>query len=184
MHASSFFFDCRSVARPILATLAALALLAMPRFVISSGIRADTILRYTNQARALVAAPPLRTDIALTIAAQQRAEEMIAHQYFAHERPNGSSFATAAREAQYPFERIAENLAIAYTEELLLVHAWQASVSHRDVLLHPPYTDTGIGIASGMYRGVPTTVVVQFFGERRPPALRSWQPLPSALAHS
>ncbi|MBI2483409.1 CAP domain-containing protein [Candidatus Uhrbacteria bacterium] len=174
----------RSVTYHLFAVIAALALLAMPRFVVSAGIRADTVLVDTNRIRSTAGAPPLHMDTALTAAAQQRAEEILTRQHFAHERPNGTSFATAAQDARYPFSRVAENLAIAFTAEDPLMRAWDQSPDHRRNLWNTQYTDTGIGIASGDFAGIPTIVVVQMFGERQAPNLRLWHALPSGLHHA
>ncbi len=40
-----------------------------------------------------------------------------------------------------------------------------ASPTHRANIVKPVYTDIGVGIAQGMYKGQPATFVVQYFGK-------------------
>jgi len=84
-------------------------------------------------------------------------------------------------EAGYPFDRVAENLAIDYLNETPMMDAWLQSPSHRRNLLNDGYAHIGVGVASGTVDGIPTIVVVQLAGSLRDPATRGWTRLTSAL---
>jgi len=47
-----------------------------------------------------------------------------------------------------------------------LFNAWDNSPSHRENIVNTNYTDIGIAVVSGDFKGAQTTVVVQFFGSR------------------
>ena len=154
--------------------LSFLLFLLLPNSAISAGVHADTVVGHTNIFRAKQHRPLLIPDTALTTAAQQRAEELVSGSYFDHVRPNGAPFSTAVTEANYPFERVAENLAIDYLNVTPLVHGWMRSESHRLSLLNEEYAHTGVGVATGIINGAPTIVTVQLFGRTQAPERRGW----------
>ncbi|MDP3770883.1 MAG: CAP domain-containing protein [bacterium] len=158
-----------------------LLFLALPYGAISAGIHADTVTDHTNVVRVAAGLRPLWTDAALTAAAQRRAEELVRSSTFDHVRPDGAPFSTAVVETGYPFDRVAENLAIDYLNEAPMIAAWLRSASHRRNLLGDGYAHIGVGVASGTVDGIPTIVVVQLAGSLRDPASRGWKRLPAAL---
>jgi uncharacterized protein YkwD len=139
-------------------------LLSFPNVSDSAGVQAARIIAETNSARASVGSPALQPDALLTSAAEARATELLSAAYFDHTRPDGRSFATAVADAGYPYLHVAENLAMDYFDDRAIVRAWLASPTHRTTALNPAYIHVGIGSASGMIRGVPTTIVVQLVG--------------------
>ncbi|MBI4449924.1 hypothetical protein HY634_02615 [Candidatus Uhrbacteria bacterium] len=161
-----------------------LLFLALPHGAISAGIHADTVTDRTNTVRVAAGLRPLWTDSALAAAAQHRAEEIVGSSTFDHARPDGSPFSTAVVATGYPFDRVAENLAIDYLSEAPIVAAWLKSPSHRRNLLGDGYAHIGIGVASGIVDGIPTIVVVQLAGNLRDSASRGWKRLPAALPMS
>ena len=161
--------------------LSFLLFLLLPNAAVSAGIHAEAVIAGTNAIRAAQDRPTLRTDAALAAAAQQRAEELAASAAFDHVRPSGAPFSTAVAEAQYPFERVAENLAIDYLNESPLLDGWLGSKSHRRTLLSAEYAHIGVGVAAGVVNGRPTVVTVQLLGRTQSPELRGWSRLTSAL---
>lgn len=168
---------------PLLFATVALSflLLTLPNTAVSAGISADSVVARSNVIRVKQARLPLRADAALAQAAQLRARELVAGAYFDHVRPDGAPFSTAVIEARYPFERVAENLAIDYLNESPLLDGWLESPSHRQALLNPEYAHVGIGVASGVIGGKPTIVTVQLLGRPQTPELRGWIRLANAL---
>jgi uncharacterized protein YkwD len=155
--------------------------LVLPNAAVSAGIHADAVVAYTNDARLRAGRPALRQDPALTVAAQQRAEELARAAHFDHTRPDGAPFSTILTERGYPYARVGENLAIDFLNEQPLIAGWIASESHRNNLLNSSHAHIGVGVATGTYGGIPTTVVVQLLGSTRLPTERGWRRLPSAL---
>lgn len=141
---------------------------SFPSTTASAGVRAYALVEQTNAIRTAAEARALAPDSLLTVAAQQRAEEIIAAQQFAHMRPDGTSFATAVLAAQYPYERVAENIAMDFFDETRVLSAWEQSASHRENLFGD-YEHIGIGVATGAFQGIPTIVVVQLVGSAATP---------------
>ena len=50
-----------------------------------------------------------------------------------------------------------------FNDPVVLQKAWMDSPTHRANIVRAIYTEVGVGIAHGMYRGAQTTFVVQFF---------------------
>ncbi|MDO8598811.1 MAG: CAP domain-containing protein [bacterium] len=161
--------------------LSFLLFLLLPGAAISAGIHADAVVEHSNTVRARLHRPMLLADAALTNAAQQRANELAAHAYFDHIRPDGAPFSTAVVDAQYPFERVAENLGIDYLTAAPLVDGWMRSTSHRQSLLDESYAHVGVGVATGIVNGIPTIVTVQLLGRTQAPELRGWIRLAAEL---
>jgi hypothetical protein len=65
-----------------------------------------------------------------------------------------------------------------FTDTRQLVDAWLASPTHRDNIVRPEYTDIGIGMATGTYKGREAMFVVQFFGRPREAPLAPPAPKP------
>ncbi len=158
-----------------------LLFLVLPNAAVSAGIHPDAVVAHTNAIRMRAGQSALRVDHALAAAAQHRAEELAAAAHFDHTRPDGAPFSTIVTASGYPFARVGENLAIDFLNEQPLVRAWMESEGHRVNLLNASHTHIGVGVATGTYHGVPTTVVVQLLGSTRAPAQRGWNRLPSAL---
>lgn len=121
----------------------------------------------TNEARAEEGARELQENDLLSAAAQKKAEDMVARGYFAHQEPTGEMPWHWFTEGGYVYSYAGENLAVNFTDTRQLVDAWLASPTHRDNIVRPEYTDIGIGMATGTYKGREAVFVVQFFGRPR-----------------
>jgi hypothetical protein len=73
------------------------------------------------------------------------------------------------KEAGYTYVSAGENLAVRFNESSDVVRAWMASESHKANIVKQGYTEIGVGVAEGTYKGTPTTFVVQYFA--RPSAV-------------
>lgn len=100
----------------------------------------------------------------LQAAAEAKAADMAAKGYFAHTAPDGTPPWYWLHQAGYQFVAAGENLGVNFTESDTLHNAWMLSPSHRRNLLNRRFTEIGIGMAEGIYKGRPATFVVQFFG--------------------
>ena len=118
----------------------------------------------TNEKRAENNAAPLVQNDLLIKAAQLKAEDMAARGYFAHVSPDGKTPWYWLEQVGYRYSSAGENLAVNFFESDDVAQAWMNSPTHRENIVKKNYTEIGIGIASGVYKGSSTVFVAQFFG--------------------
>ncbi len=128
----------------------------------------------TNDARTDENLLPLRESEILARGAQMKADDMAKKGYFSHTGPEGEQPWVWFMRAGYRYQYAGENLAVNYDESEEVVDAWLKSPTHRANILKEQYTEIGIGIATGTYKGREATFVVQFFGK----------PAPAGVAHA
>lgn len=126
------------------------------------------VLNAINRERAKVGSPALTIHPLLNETAQQYGERMADDGFFSHVTPDGQTLRERIGASGYskrehsstcnciPGIALAENLARGQRTPEEAVNAWMQSQSHRAALLDPVYTETGIGIAAGIW--------VQHFG--------------------
>ena len=130
------------------------------------------VLTLVNEQRAKAGLLPLQANINLQNSAQRYAEDMAQKNFFSHVGLAGETFrkrieasgyydrflratCTTAKDCRRTYA-LAENLARGQKKAADVVAAWMASTEHRKAILHPFFTDIGIGISSGYW--------VQHFG--------------------
>ncbi len=118
----------------------------------------------TNDQRTANNASPLAENALLKAAAEQKAKDMATRGYFAHNTPEGYLPWYWLQKVGYQYDHAGENLAVNFTDSKDVVDAWMKSPTHRENIVKPIYTETGIGLASGVYEGRPAIFVAQFFG--------------------
>ena len=124
----------------------------------------DTALvALTNADRAANGASPVIENPLLSKAAQEKADDMVANDYFAHYAPNGTSPWHWFTAVGYYYMHAGENLAMNFDDPVGLEAAWMASPAHRANIVKGVYTQVGIGIAHGVYEGKPVVFVVELF---------------------
>lgn len=142
-------------------------------FVRGEGVGAEgtvnpqIIIEQTNDKRVEHGLAPLQTNNKLIKAASYKAEDIVAHDYFAHTTPKGKPFYRWIQESGYTYTSAGENLAISFAAPEEIIAAWMMSQTHRENILDPHYKEIGIAVASGEFQGKQTVVVVQLFGEPR-----------------
>lgn len=148
--------------------LSAFGISLVSYFTIRSGGLANVIssvlVDMTNADRQEKNLGGLSINPVLEEAARLKAEDMIAGGYFAHVSPDGKDSWYWFKKAGYVFSDAGENLAVDFSDSHDVEVAWMNSPSHRANILNGRYTEVGIAVADGMYRGRPTTFVVQMFG--------------------
>jgi len=122
------------------------------------------VIALTNTERTKVGDAGVVENASLARAAQNKANDMATKGYFSHVGPDGKEPWVWISEAGYQYRFAGENLAVRFDESSDVVNAWMASPSHRANIVKPVYTEIGIGVAQGIYEGVPATFVVQYFG--------------------
>jgi hypothetical protein len=130
----------------------------------SSAVTPENIVRLTNEARRAAGVTELEVSVPLARAAQAKARDMLAHQYFAHTSPGGVTPWSWIRDAGYAYRHAGENLAINFLEAEDVEAGWMASPSHQANVVDPRYEDIGVAVLQGQYQGKETFVVVQMFG--------------------
>lgn len=134
----------------------------------SSSITGSNIVALTNAARHNLSLHELAHSEVLDRAAQAKAEDMLAKQYFSHQSPDGDTPWVWFTRAGYSYLYAGENLAVHYTTAEDVGEGWMASPSHRANIVNPSYTEMGVGVAYGNFEGVPSHIVVQMFGSPLP----------------
>lgn len=122
------------------------------------------VLDRANAERAAAGLPPLVLDSRLNDAAQRHAEDMLLRSYYSHSSPEGSSPGVRVRKSGYTPLRVGENIARGALSVNEVMDNWMASREHRKNLLHPGFTDLGVGVAVGRNSVGYTVLWVQDFG--------------------
>jgi hypothetical protein len=125
------------------------------------------IISLTNSQRAANSVGSLAENPQLDAAAQAKANDMAAKGYFSHVGPDGKTPWAWISDAGYDYQYAGENLAVRFNDSTDVVQAWMASPTHKANIVKPQYTETGVGVARGLYKGELATYVVQYFGAPR-----------------
>ena len=156
----------------LLLTMKVLALFSIDAIPVgqaySSAITVENVISLTNQSRTGNSLAPLIESLALDSAAQAKANDMLANQYFAHVSPSAKTPWDFIANAKYNYIIAGENLAINYYSSESVEQAWMNSPGHRANILNSNFENIGIGISQGQYQGVPAIFVVQMFGTPLP----------------
>ena len=104
---------------------------------------AAQVIDLVNIERAREGLKPLVYDATIEDAALVRAKEI--QTSFSHTRPNGTSFATAMKEAGVNYRRAGENIAWGQKTPEDVVNAWMNSPSHRANIMNENYGRIGVG---------------------------------------
>lgn len=117
-----------------------------------SGGSEAQVLQLTNNERAKAGCGPLRTNSALTRAADLHAADMVTRHYFDHTSLDGRSPFDRMKAAGFKGGAMAENIAVGYRSAAAVVDGWMKSDGHRKNILNCDYTMIGIGYDSGQVK--------------------------------
>ncbi|MHB8111013.1 MAG: CAP domain-containing protein [Syntrophorhabdaceae bacterium] len=132
-------------------------------------ITGEELLRLTNKVRRQHKLSPLREDPVLKEIAAARVDDMFEKQYFGHISPAGEDPSDIAKEKGYFFQRIGENLAEGqFSTNQRVVAAWMNSSGHRKNLLSKDFTEIGIAVKRGDFKGENSIIAIQIFGKPWP----------------
>lgn len=131
---------------------------------VSSDITASKVYEAINEERAAFGVERLTWNDTLAQAAQAKADDMLARDYWSHITPDGKQPWTFVEASGYHYQVAGENLARSFPSTSAMVQAWMDSPTHRANLLHESYQETGIATVQGVMNGQETTLVVQMFG--------------------
>ncbi len=131
---------------------------------LATDITVQRLYELTNRQRVEHGLSALDYNSELAQAAQKKAEDMFAKNYWAHYSPTGGTPWEFIVGAGYKYEFAGENLAHGFMFSDQVVEAWMQSDSHRANLLKSEYEEIGFAVVNGTLQGEPTTLVVQMFG--------------------
>jgi uncharacterized protein YkwD len=129
-----------------------------------SDINTIELLSGTNTERQQAGLASLSLNDQLSQAAFLKAQDMFAHNYWAHTSPNGVEPWQWFADVNYNYSYAGENLAKNYPTARATVEAWMNSPSHRENILNGNYVDVGFAVVDGTLEGQQTTLVVALYG--------------------
>lgn len=156
------------------------------------------LLSSTNNRRSQNNVGNLTLNSSLSAAAQAKAEDMVAKNYWSHNTPDGKEPWVFINNAGYKYLKAGENLAYGFATSDSAVTGWMNSPSHKENMLDESYVDVGFGFANSedYVNNGPQTVVVAMYGKPQvlsaggsaptqptpnpPPAAKKPAPLPAA----
>lgn len=107
---------------------------------------------------------PLSRNVMLESAAIAKANDMFKNQYFEHISPLGISPADLVKSNGYNYIVTGENLILGnFASEKELVQAWMDSPGHRANILNNRYTEMGVALVKGTFKGETAWISVQEF---------------------
>ncbi len=132
----------------------------------ATSVSIGDLLASTNQERATNGQSALGNNASLNQAAQAKANDMAARNYWSHNTPEGNPPWVFIDDAGYAYKKAGENLAYGFLTSGDTVNGWMNSPSHRENMLDGGYTEVGFGFAnSGDYQSTgPETIVVAMYG--------------------
>ena len=109
--------------------------------------------------------PALKENTDLDETAAAKAADIFKNQYFEHVSPSGVDPGKLAESYGYDYIVEGENLILGnFSSEKEVVADWMASPGHRANILNNRYTEIGVAIVKGTYKGEESWVGVQEFG--------------------
>lgn len=132
----------------------------------ASSLSHQTLLSETNKERARANISDLSLNQLLSNAAQAKAEDMAARDYWSHNTPDGQEPWIFVTGAGYEYKKAGENLAYGFRSSETTVGGWMNSQTHKENMLDPVYTEVGFGYANAPnFQGKgEVTIVVAMYG--------------------
>jgi uncharacterized protein YkwD len=132
----------------------------------STGLSQSKIIAETNlQRQQNGSLPALIENTKLDEAAEAKVNDMFLNQYFEHDSPSGVDPGKLVQNYGYNYIVAGENLILgSFSSEKEVVDNWMASPGHRANILNNRYTEIGVAIIKGIYKGKTAWIGVQEFG--------------------
>src|SRR3989344_7862290 len=119
------------------------------RIKAAADVSVQELLQFTNQKRTENNLSILTLNDQLSVAAENKAQDMFEKDYWAHNSPSGTTPWEFIKGAGYNYVFAGENLARGFKNSDDIVNAWMASSTHRTNLLSPKYREVGFAVKSG-----------------------------------
>lgn len=101
-----------------------------------------------NEERRLAGLPRLEVAPLLGVAARAHSADMAARNFYSHDTPEGLTVAHRVMAAGYVFALVGENIAWGQETARQVMNAWMRSRGHKANILHPDYTEIGVGVVA------------------------------------
>lgn len=136
----------------------------------ATSVAPTTLLSETNIQRGANGQSALTLNSKLASAAQAKANDMIAKDYWSHVAPDGTQPWQFISNAGYVYQSAGENLAYGFDSSAAAVAGWMNSPGHKANILNINYTEVGFGIANGenYQSNGQQTVIVAMYGQPQP----------------
>ena len=148
----------------------------------ATNISQSGLLSTTNQHRAASGVGALALNGKLNTAAQAKADDMVARNYWSHNTPDGKEPWVFVENAGYSYLKAGENLAYGFGTSTETVTGWMNSPTHKSNMLDGAFTEVGFGYANAANynNNGQQTVVVAMYGKPQVLAAGSSAPAPTA----
>jgi uncharacterized protein YkwD len=127
----------------------------------SASLTAADITSFVNLVREQHGLNPLIFNQELSTAATAKAQAILNTQTFSHTPPGFEPWEFLDNTG-YRYAKAGENLATNFFTSEQVVKGWLRSTTHRENLLNPEYTQTGVGIAFSSNPDDSTVIIVQY----------------------
>lgn len=133
----------------------------------ATNMSVDQLLVATNQQRKQHNTNSLIINQTLNAAAQAKANDMVARNYWSHNTPDGQEPWVFLNSAGYKYIRAGENLAYGFDTSDDTVSGWMNSPAHKANLTDNNFTEVGFGFANAknFNSSGPETVIVAMYGK-------------------
>jgi hypothetical protein len=131
----------------------------------ASDLSPSQLLITTNDRRNAAGDENLHLNAQLAAAAQTKANDMVARNYWSHDTPDGQAPWSFVSAAGYSYRTAGENLAYGFSSADQVMDGWMHSPEHRANVLNKTYSEVGFATATSLnYVGHgPETVVVAMY---------------------
>lgn len=142
------------------------------------------LLTDTNAQRSNNGQSTLSLNSLLNQAAQNKANDMAARDYWSHNTPDGQTPWTFITATGYQYQTAGENLAYGFTTASDTLTGWMNSPEHRANILNSTYTQVGFGIINipNYQSSGPETLVVAMYAQPAAPVAAPAATAPSQSA--
>jgi len=145
-------------------TSASLYIFSVAQATSASDITINKVIELTNVSRVGASETNLSLNEKLSRAAEAKADDMIAKNYFSHTSPGGITPWKWIDGESYDYSYAGENLAMDFQSAEKMEDAWIKSPTHRANILNEKYKDIGVAVKSGKINGSETILAVVMFG--------------------
>ena len=121
------------------------------------------IIELTNNIRKNLNLAVLIENQKLDQVAFAKAEDMLLKEYFAHVSPENKGLNYWLSQANFKYAVAGENLAMGFAGPEEVVAAWEKSPTHYANIIDKDFSEIGVGMTEGQFKGVETNLVAQYF---------------------
>ncbi len=136
----------------------------------ATNISTTNLLQDTNEQRTKNNSPNLVLSDRLSQAAQLKADDMSARNYWSHKTPDGNNPWVFIDKTKYIYTKAGENLAYGFEDSASTVTGWMNSPTHRANMLDKDFSEVGFGIANSnnFNNSGASTIIVAFYAKPMP----------------